>query len=65
MSATRDDTIPVEFELPDGDIASVITWGYVVGQIKDFMQTLTEKESLVNESLVQIDNKLSEWISQQ
>lgn len=62
MPKMHDDTIPVTFELPDGDVANVITWGYVVGQIKDFMESLIATEQLMNTSLTQIDNQLDEWI---
>ena len=32
----RDNKIPVTFLLPDGDIAELITWDYVVDKLNQF-----------------------------
>ncbi len=58
----RDDRLPVTHRLPDGDVAQVITWAFVVDQITAFMTELTTIETQINGHLTTIEHKIDEWL---
>lgn len=58
----RDDRLPVTHRLPDGDVAQVITWAFVVDQITSFMTELTTIETQINGHLTTIEHKIDEWL---
>lgn len=57
-----DQRIPVSFELPDGDVANVITWEYVLYQLEQQLSTSLDHMDSINSSLEIIDNKLTQWL---
>ena len=59
----RDDRLPVTHRLPDGDVAQVITWAFVVDQITSFMTELTTIETQINGHLTTIEHKIDEWLA--
>ena len=56
-----DPTKPINFLLPDGDVASVITWEYTVLKLEENLSPIIELLAEQNKDLKKIDNKLKEW----
>lgn len=65
LSKARDNTIPVTFELPDGDTVDLITWDFV---LKKLDEELAEAFALIsdnNTQLGRIDARIDEWLAEQ
>ena len=58
----RDNKIPVTFLLPDGDIAELITWDYVVDKLTKTLSGMMDDMDDINRHLTRIDNKLTSWL---
>ena len=58
----RDNKIPVTFLLPDGDIAELITWDYVVDKLTKTQSGMMDDMDDINRHLTRIDNKLTSWL---
>ena len=58
----RDNKIPVAFLLPDGDIAELITWDYVVDKLTKTLSGMMDDMDDINRHLTRIDNKLTSWL---
>lgn len=58
----RDDRLPITHRLPDRDVAQIITWAFVVDQIRSFMTELTTIETQINGHLTTIEHKIDEWL---
>lgn len=58
----RDNKIPVTFILPDGDIAELITWDYVVDKLTKTLSGMMDDMDHINGHLTRIDNKLTTWL---
>ena len=55
---------PLLFSLPDGDSVAVIPWGYVVDKLTPVCNQITESIITGNEALLEIDTKLTEFVSE-
>lgn len=53
---------PVEFELPDGDVAALIPWPYVINQLTEPLSAITTSLANINSSLTQISDRLDDWM---
>lgn len=58
----RDNKIPVTFNLPDGDVAVVVTWEYVMDKLEEFLTPVADSVESINNDLERINNKLTQWI---
>ena len=58
----RDNKNPVTFLLPDGDIAELITWDYVVDKLTKTLSGMMDDMDDINRHLTRIDNKLTSWL---
>lgn len=63
--AARDNTIPVTFELPDGDTVDLITWDFVLKKLDEEMAETLAYLSDNNEQLARIENRVDEWLAEQ
>lgn len=60
-----DDKKPVVFNLPDGDVAKLITWSFVEYKLDEALSdTLNQIES-INSHLTRINNRVDEWLDEQ
>lgn len=60
-----DQRMPLTFELPDGDVASVITWEYVIYQLEQQLGKSLDHMESINSNLEVIDNKLTQWLPEE
>lgn len=63
--AARDNTIPVTFELPDGDTVDLITWDFVLKKLEEEMAETLAYLSDNNTQLSRIDARIDEWLAEQ
>jgi len=63
--AARDNTIPVTFELPDGDTVDLITWDFVLKKLDEEMAETLAYLSNNNTQLTRIENRIDEWLAEQ
>jgi len=63
--AARDNTIPVTFELPDGDTVDLITWDFVLKKLEEEMAETLAYLSDNNDQLTRIENRIDEWLAEQ
>ena len=63
--ANFDDTKPLSFELPDGDIANVITWVFVINKLNQELQPSLALIGSINTDLQRINNRVDEWLAEQ
>lgn len=63
--AARDNTIPVTFELPDGDTVDLITWDFVLKKLDEEMAETLAYLSDNNDQLTRIENRIDEWLAEQ
>jgi hypothetical protein len=60
-----DDTKPVEFQLPDGDTAALITWAFVMKELNERMTPMLNDLTLINGALSSINARVDEWLEEQ
>lgn len=60
-----DDTKPVTFELPDGDVANLITWAYVVKKLNEQLQPTITEIGKINTALTRINTRVDQWLEEQ
>lgn len=60
-----DDSIPVEFHLPDGDVAHLITWAFVLKELNERMGSMLNDLTLINGALSSINARVDEWLEEQ
>jgi hypothetical protein len=65
MPQQFDDTKPLSFELPDGDVANVITWAFVIKKLNTELQPTIEQLGMINSSLTRINARVDYWLEQQ
>ena len=58
----RNSATPVTFKFPDGDVAEVITWDFVLEKLEHEMASTLEKMRHSNTHLKNIADKLEEFI---
>lgn len=58
----RNSATPVTFNFPDGDVAEVITWDFVLEKLDHEMASTLEKMYSSNTHLKNIADKLEEFI---
>lgn len=58
----RNESMPVTFLLPDGNV-SLITWKYVLSELDKRLSNMLGNIELINNALTVIDNKLDDWVS--
>lgn len=63
--AARDNTIPVTFELPDGDTVDLITWDFVLKKLDEEMAETLAYLLNNNTQLTRIENRIDEWLAEQ
>lgn len=64
-NATRDNKIPVSFNLPDGDVVELITWDFVEDKLdRELAQTLNQIDA-INVQLGRIESRIDEWLAEQ
>ena len=63
--AARDNTIPVTFELPDGDTVDLITWDFVLKKLDEEMAETLAYLTDNNTQLRRIENRIDEWLAEQ
>lgn len=63
--AARDNTIPVTFELPDGDTVDLITWDFVLKKLDEEMAETLAYLTDNNDQLTRIENRIDEWLAEQ
>lgn len=63
--AARDNTIPVTFELPDGDTADLITWDFVLKKLDEEMAETLAYLTDNNTQLRCIETRIDEWLAEQ
>ncbi len=63
--AARDNTIPVTFELPDGDTVDLITWDFVLKKLDEEMAETLAYLTDNNIQLRRIENRIDEWLAEQ
>ena len=63
--AARDNTIPVTFELPDGDVVELITWDFVLKKLDEEMAETLAYIADNNVQLTRIENRIDEWLAEQ
>lgn len=63
--AARDNTIPVTFELPDGDIVELITWDFVLKKLDEEMAETLAYIADNNVQLKRIEDRIDEWLAEQ
>lgn len=63
--AARDNTIPVTFELPDGDVVELITWDFVLKKLDEEMAETLAYLSDNNVQLKRIEDRIDEWLAEQ
>ncbi len=63
--AARDNTIPVTFELPDGDTVELITWDFVLKKLDEEMAETLAYLTDNNIQLKRIENRIDEWLAEQ
>lgn len=57
-----DNTTPLVYDLPDGDIVELCPWAYVVQQLSNLITPITNNLTLINTDLNRIDAKIVSWI---
>lgn len=65
LSKARDNTIPVTFELPDGDTVDLITWDFVLKKLDEELAETFELISDNNTQLGRIETRIDEWLAEQ
>lgn len=60
-----DDTIPVQLELPDGDVAMLITWAFVNKKLDEELQPIISEIGMINIDLQRIIDRVDYWLSEQ
>ena len=60
-----DDSIPVEFTLPDGDVARLITWAYVMKELNERLTPMLDNMDIINGALSSINDRVDEWLEEQ
>lgn len=63
--AARDNTIPVTFELPDGDTVDLITWDFVLKKLDEEMAETLAYLTDNNTQLRRIETRIDEWLAEQ
>lgn len=63
--AARDNTIPVTFELPDGDVVELITWDFVLKKLDEEMAETLAYIADNNVQLKRIEDRIDEWLAEQ
>lgn len=63
--AQFDDTKPLSFELPDGDVANVITWAFVLNKLSQELQPTISLLGNINADLQRINTRVDYWLEQQ
>lgn len=63
--AARDNTIPVTFELPDGDTVDLITWDFVLKKLEEEMAETLAYLTDNNTQLRRIESRIDEWLAEQ
>lgn len=63
--AARDNTIPVTFELPDGDTVDLITWDFVLKKLDEEMAETLAYLTDNNTQLRRIEARIDEWLAEQ
>lgn len=63
--AARDNTIPVTFELPDGDTVDLITWDFVLKKLDEEMAETLAYIADNNVQLKRIEDRIDEWLAEQ
>lgn len=63
--AARDNTIPVTFELPDGDTVELITWDFVLKKLDEEMAETLAYLTDNNIQLRRIETRIDEWLAEQ
>lgn len=57
-----DDRKPVVFNLPDGDVAKLITWSYVEYKLNEVLSGTLDQMESINSHLSRINDRINEWL---
>jgi hypothetical protein len=63
--AQFDDSIPVTMNLPDGDVARLITWAYVLKELNEQLLPSVLALESINTQLSRINTRVDEWLEEQ
>ena len=58
MAVLRDDSQPVNFELPDGDVVSLVTWAYILKKLDTELNGTVASLFSINEYLKRINSRV-------
>ena len=65
MAVLRDDSQPVNFELPDGDVVSLVTWAYILKKLDTELNGTVASLFSINEYLKRINSRVDTWLEEQ
>jgi hypothetical protein len=57
-----DNTSPLIYDLPDGDVVELPPWAYIVQELGKLINPITTNLTSINIDLQRIDTKLISWI---
>lgn len=57
-----DDRKPVVFNLPDGDVAKLITWSFVEYKLNEVLSSTLDQMESINSHLSRINDRINEWL---